>query len=135
MPESALRVLVVAGGGALGATARYLLSGYIGRLAGTSYPWGTTSVNLVGALLFGVVWSLYGREPELHGLLKVFLLGGFLGAFTTFSTLAFETAQLLAKARPLAALINLSVQNFVGLALVFAGFAAGDFIVKWVGRL
>ena len=137
MSEAALRILLVAVGGAAGSVCRYLCSGYVARgvatltggglgtgAAALDYPWGTTVVNLVGSLLFGVIWAAFGREGST--LWKVFLLGGFLGAFTTFSTFMFETVHLLDKGRPLAALANLLLQNVAGVILVFIGLALGS---------
>lgn len=87
-------VLVVALGGAVGAVLRYLVGGWVQALAGTFFPWGTLTVNVVGSLALGflVVWlqaALSG--PELRALVTI----GFLGSFTTFSTFSYETFAML----------------------------------------
>lgn len=87
-------LLVVASGGALGAVARYLASGWVQNLAGGFFPWGTFAVNATGSLLLGfaLVW-LQGTvaSPET----RQFITIGFLGGFTTFSTFSFEATAML----------------------------------------
>jgi len=87
-------LLVVASGGALGAVARYLASGWVQDLAGGFFPWGTFAVNAAGSLLLGfsLVW-LQGTmaSPEARQFVSI----GFLGSFTTFSTFSFEAGALL----------------------------------------
>lgn len=87
-------LVAVAGGGALGAVARWLASGWIQEASGGLFPWGTLAVNLTGALLLGfaVVWLQDTvASPEVRELVTV----GFLGSFTTFSTYSWETVTLL----------------------------------------
>lgn len=116
---------LVALGGALGALARFGLAGTVARIAGTRYPWGTTAVNLSGCFLFGLLWAMIEhRLPAPHGA-RMILLTGFLGAYTTFSTFAFENAALLRDGQWGVAVANLAVQNVLGLALVLAGLAMG----------
>jgi CrcB protein len=82
---------LLAVGGVLGTFARAFLSHMITRTYGTWLPWGTITVNVLGCLLFGFAWSLI--EDKLGGSVaaKFFVLTGFMGAFTTFSTYMFET--------------------------------------------
>lgn len=84
------QLLVVAAGGALGATGRFLISGWMTRAVGTDFPWGTLSVNLLGSFLagFAIVW-LEGRGAP--GLLwRAFVMVGVLGGLTTWSALIVE---------------------------------------------
>ncbi len=89
-----MTVLAVAFGGAFGAVARYLASGWIQDASGSFFPWGTMGVNLAGSLLlgFGMVW-LQGTvtSAEVRALVTI----GFLGSFTTFSTFSYETVAML----------------------------------------
>lgn len=82
--------LAVAGGGAVGATARYGVSVLSGRLFGPALPWGTLTVNVLGCFLMGLlVHWLVGREPNPMAL-RAFLAVGVLGGFTTFSAFALD---------------------------------------------
>ena len=89
-----MMILVVAVGGAFGAVARYLASGWVQDLAGGFFPWGTFAVNATGSLLLGftLVWlQATLASPEA----RQFVTIGFLGSFTTFSTFSYETAAML----------------------------------------
>ena len=78
-----------------------------------------------GAWLFGVVWSLAEERMLISGATRSVLLVGFMGAFTTFSTFAFETGQMLDDSQWLTAAANLLAQNVLGVALVLVGMAVG----------
>ncbi len=119
------KLLLIACAGGLGALARYGLSGVVQRAAGSDFPWGTTVVNVTGCLAFGLLWSWMGARLSIGGEVRAIVLVGFMGAFTTFSTFAFETAQLLHGAQWLAAAGNLAIQNVVGIAAMFLGLAIG----------
>jgi CrcB protein len=114
--------------GALGTLARFGLSGLIYRLFGSGFPWGTIVVNVVGCFLFGIVWVLAEDRFLISGQTRLIILTGFMGAFTTFSTFAFETAQQMRDADWLLALANIALQNVVGIVCVFLGFALGRWL-------
>lgn len=121
------QVLFVALGGAVGALARWGV-GYLAKSwFGERLPWGTAIVNVLGALLFGLVFAATEARLVPSPLLRLALLTGFLGAFTTFSTFMFDTAALLNQGRALAALLQLVGQLVVGFAAMLAGL--------WLGRL
>jgi CrcB protein len=122
------KILLIAVAGAMGSLARYGLGSFVQRAAGVGFPWGTTTVNIIGCLLFGLIWSLAEHRLELGGSFRVFALVGFMGAFTTFSTFQFETAQLLRDSQWLMACGNLLLQNSVGLLAVVGGMALGKLI-------
>jgi CrcB protein len=110
--------LLVCVGAAVGAPARYLLDRFVQSRHTAVVPWGTLTVNLSGAFLLG---GLYGGAADADLLL---LLGtGFCGAFTTFSTFAFETVRLVEDRAAGAALGNLAVTLLGGVGAAFAGFA------------
>jgi CrcB protein len=119
--EIARRVLWVALGGALGAVARYGIALWSLRYLGGALPWGTTIANLLGCLLFGVLWVVLGSKSDLHVAWKLVVLTGFLGAFTTFSTFVFESLRLLQADRPWWGIANVVGQNVLGLGCVYAG--------------
>jgi CrcB protein len=99
-----LTALAVAVGGALGAIARYAVDGVVARRQRGLLPQGTLLVNVTGSLLLG---ALVGGDA---GGAAYALLGiGFLGAFTTFSTFAYETVQLLGAGAWRLGLVNIAL--------------------------
>ncbi|MCA8974957.1 MAG: CrcB family protein [Planctomycetes bacterium] len=111
-------VVAVACAGALGAISRFLLSELIRGWCG-AFPLSTLVVNVLGCLLFGLCWAVgHGRWTPL---IQAAVLVGFLGAFTTFSTFAFDCNQLLEQRQWLRLLVNLAAQNVLGLLAVWAG--------------
>jgi len=87
-------VALVAAGGALGAVARWLLSGLLPRAEGR-FPWGTFVVNVTGCLLIGFLLALLDDREPAGRAWRALLVVGFLGAYTTFSTFGWETSDLV----------------------------------------
>lgn len=120
---SAALLALLALAGATGALARYAVyCAFIGGERG-AMPWATIVVNCAGSFLFGVVIVLADEADLLPPRARVVLLAGFLGAFTTFSTFAFENAELLRLGHVGRALANALVQNVGAVLCVFAGHA------------
>lgn len=111
--------------GALGTLARYGLSGLVQRLHESDFPWGTLVVNGLGCFAFGVVWTLAEERLVIGGETRAIILIGFMGAFTTFSTYAFETSAMLRDAEWVLAAANALAQNVLGVAAFFLGVALG----------
>lgn len=109
--------------GGAGALSRYGLAGLVSRFSGGSFPAGTFTVNMAGCLLFGLVWGLLEDRGGVSPQMRVAVLTGFMGAFTTFSTFAFESAALLRSGQWAYALLNIGGQNLLGLALLIGGMA------------
>jgi len=109
--------------GAAGTLCRFGLSGLANAVLGKSFPWGTLVVNASGCLLFGLIAPLIDTRLTLSPQARLVLLTGFLGAFTTFSTFAFETTEYLNEQAWLAAAANLIGQNVLGILCVLAGMA------------
>jgi len=122
------KLLLIGLAGGLGTLARYGLAGLVQRWAGAGFPWGTAAVNTVGCFLFGATWAVVGEHLALSGEARSVILIGFLGAFTTFSTLVGETGQLLADSEWLLAGGNILLQNTLGIAVFFLGLAAGRLV-------
>jgi len=120
-----MKWLAIALGGAAGSAARYAVGGWVQAAGGARFPWGTAAVNLLGCLLIGLLAEWLGERALLPAAWRLPLLVGFLGAFTTFSTFAWENLQLLEGGRPGAALLNLLLQPACGLAGVWLGALAG----------
>jgi len=111
--------------GALGTLARYGLAGFVHRLNGVSFPWGTVTVNILGCFVAGFVWSLLESRWVLPPHLRVAVMVGFFGAFTTFSTFMLETTELVRSSEWLLALGNLVLQNGLGLMAIVVGAFLG----------
>lgn len=119
------KILLLAAGGAAGTIMRYWLGGVVQRLAGGVFPWGTFAVNMTGTFLFGLVWSVAEERLVLSPGMRVLVLTGFMGAFTTFSTFMFETGSLARDSQYIYAAGNLLLQNSVGIVFLFLGLVAG----------
>ena len=114
-------VIAIAVAGALGALARYALEGFVSRRAKGAFPWGTFVVNISGAFALGLVFTLaterWGLAPWLRSAITI----GFLGAYTTFSTLSFETYRLAADRALGLAAANMLGSCAAGLVAVYVG--------------
>lgn len=111
-------LLAVGAGGALGAVLRYLMASQVGRWAGSGFPWGTLAVNLLGALLIGLIVGLAARFIELGEGLRLFLVTGVLGGFTTFSAFSLEVGLMIERQQWMAALAYVAVSVIGCVALV-----------------
>lgn len=119
-----MKWLWLAAFGALGTIARAEISAWVQRAAGAGFPWGTVFVNLFGSFLFGLVWSASEGLANAKDV-RLSVLTGFMGAFTTFSTLMFDVEQLGETSRLTAAAGNLALQNVAGIVCMIAGLAVG----------
>ena len=117
-----MTLLWIAAGGALGSVARYLFSTAILRVTGSLLPIGTFGVNLVGCVLFGAIAGAAEQRVQLAPDLRMFLLVGVLGGFTTFSSFAFESVSLLRDGQFVAAAVNIVGQVLAGLIGLWAGY-------------
>lgn len=111
--------LFLAGG--LGSLLRYGMAGWVQERAGSGFPWGTLGVNALGCLAIGLLATLAEERSAMSPELRMALLVGFLGGFTTFSTFGLETWRLLAGAEVAAAAANVALSVSLGLAAVVAG--------------
>lgn len=124
MNPSLLNLVLVGAGGALGAMARYGVGGLVHRNAAlASFPFGTLAVNLLGCLLIGLGAGLADARQAFSPEARLFLFVGVLGGFTTFSSFGYETMALLRDHEILRAGLNVGVNVFAGLALVWLGYA------------
>jgi fluoride exporter len=118
-------LLLIGAGGFLGAIARYLLDGRITAWTGGSLPWGTFAVNMTGSFVLGVLFALIVERAALPADLRAPLLIGFLGSYTTFSTLALESWRMVEDGAWLYATANLGGSILIGVAAVIAGVSIG----------
>lgn len=87
--------MVVFLGGGIGAAVRYWLQGSIYRFMGTSFPYGTLLVNVLGCFAIGFLMAVFEERFVVQPVLRIFLTIGILGGFTTFSSFSLETINLL----------------------------------------
>jgi CrcB protein len=116
-----LKLICIASGGAIGAIARFSISGCLQNGTPGTFPWGTLCVNTVGSLLIGLFLGLSELVP-VSPTVKLFVAVGFLGAFTTFSTYSVETLNLLRDRQTFLGLMNIGLNNLLALACVFGGY-------------
>jgi fluoride exporter len=119
------RYLLVAVFGALGAVTRYAVDGWVSDAARGQFPWGTLVINVAGSFLLGVVVELTTSRLLPHPNWRVALGIGFLGAFTTFSTFAYETVRLTEDSAYALALLNVAAMTALGLTAAAAGLLLG----------
>tara|TARA_B100000579_G_scaffold417908_1_gene414936 strand:+ start:10574 stop:10954 length:381 start_codon:yes stop_codon:yes gene_type:complete len=119
-----INILLVSLGGALGATLRFTISPQIDKLFNSNFPFGIFVVNIIGCFFIGLLISLFENKLMLSENLKIFLIIGFLGSLTTFSTFALDNFNLLNQRNFYFLFLNLILTNFVGLVMVFLGIRA-----------
>lgn len=113
-------VLLVALGGSIGAVFRYLISIFMIQVFGSSFPFGTLVVNVIGSFFMGVIYAL-GQMSHISPELKALIGVGLLGALTTFSTFSNETLLLLQKGDWLKAILNVVLNLSLCLFMVYLG--------------
>lgn len=112
--------LVFVGGG-LGAVCRYVSTMLIGGLAGTVFPLGTFTVNILGSIIMGFIMTLAIQAAGLSEELRLLLVVGFLGGFTTFSSFSMETLLLLKGGSWFYAALNITANVLIGLLAAALG--------------
>lgn len=112
--------------GAIGAAARYGLDGLISIRTGTGFPWGIFVVNISGAFALGLIYTVMTSRLTVDPAIRIWVTTGFLGAYTTFSTLTLETVQLLQTRSYGLAVLNSAGSLAVGLVAAGAGVALGS---------
>jgi CrcB protein len=122
-----LQYVAIAAGGALGAVLRFALSGMAYNVLGQEFPWGTLAVNLIGCFVIGFLSQLF-ESMTISANMRVLILVGGLGAFTTFSTYALENMNLLRDGQITLALLNIAVSTVVGIFCVFLGVVIAEYL-------
>ena len=118
-------VLLVALGGAIGATARYAMSGYIlHHTIQNKFPYGTFAVNVIGCLFAGLLVGVAEKHHLVSAEARLFLLTGILGGFTTFSAFGVETIYLLRRGDVLVACSYVAFSVACGLAALWLAYSS-----------
>lgn len=118
-------ILLVAIGGATGSVARYLTGLAMTRLLGPAFPWGTITVNIVGSFAIGILTELVARKLAAPMEMRLLLVVGFLGGFTTFSSFSLDTLALVERGAGLTAFGYVAASVILSLAAAFGGLALG----------
>ncbi|MGC3967421.1 MAG: fluoride efflux transporter CrcB [Pirellulales bacterium] len=120
-----LQIAIVAGAGAVGAVARWGTSTLVQSWLGRGWPYGTLVVNVVGCFIFGAAFEATRHTAADHPETRLLWLTGFCGAFTTFSTFAFDTVELHATNGLAHVALNVALHLVLGVAALLAGAALG----------
>ena len=120
-----MHIIFIGLGGFAGSVARYAVDGWVSTALRGGFPWGTLAVNASGSLLIGLLFALVTERAALPAELRGPLMIGFVGAYTTFSTLALESWRLFEDGSWLLGIANLGGSVLLGLAAVIAGIAIG----------
>ncbi|MDM7916854.1 MAG: fluoride efflux transporter CrcB [Candidatus Eisenbacteria bacterium] len=113
--------LLVSVAGAAGTLLRWVLGGLLARSTSGTFPWETFLINALGCLAIGIVAGMLDRGALLSPALRMALMVGFLGGFTTFSTFALEAFRLASGAEWIAASAYVVLTNGAGLLAVWLG--------------
>ncbi len=127
--EKMIKLFCLAAGGTVGTLSRYFFSNAMHHFFGNQFPYGTLSVNLAGCFLIGIFVSMSERfiwDPNL----KLLLMAGFCGAFTTFSTFILENVDLLQRGQLVSFAAYIVSSLSIGLVLFYAGFLLPSVLIK-----
>lgn len=115
-------------GGGIGSGLRYLVSQWLVRA--DSFPMGTLTVNLIGCFLMGIAATLFSHLADVSPTLRLAMVIGFLGGFTTFSSFGLDTIKLLDDGRFLLAVTYVLASNLMGILAVWVGMKSVRFMVN-----
>jgi CrcB protein len=126
-------MLLVMLGGALGTGARYAISGLVAGAIGETFPWGTMVINITGSFIIGFVFTLTAPDGRLFVSTgtRQFIMTGFCGGYTTFSSFSLQTLNLLRNGEWGAAGGNI----FGSVALCMAGVWLGSITASMINQL
>jgi CrcB protein len=114
-------IISIAAGGALGALMRHAVNTGMAHWLGMNFPWGTLVVNVLGSFAMGILISVFAHFWQPPQEIKLLLITGFLGAFTTFSTFSLDFSVLYEGGRLEDAFIYMAASVIVSIAALFFG--------------
>ena len=115
-------LLIVGTGSFIGGAMRYLLSTYIKNMYGQTFPWGTLVVNLLGCFVFGIIFALFSKHNSADNTFCLLLTTGICGGFTTFSTFANESVQMIQNGNIGEFIGYMATSVIIGIALIALGY-------------
>ncbi len=116
-----MRLLLVLAGGALGSGARYVVAAWLLERYGPGFPWGTLAVNVSGSLVIGMVAGLADEGGRINPDVRLLLITGVLGGYTTFSAFSLEAVRLAERDALPRALLYVSLSVTLSLAAAALG--------------
>lgn len=116
-------------GGAVGAIGRHVIGREITERVDSVFPYGTFTINILGALLIGTLFAVLTEQSIGPDHLRLLLMVGVLGGFTTFSSLTLEAVNLIESGQWAIALVYLIGSNVLGVLACFAGIGAARWMV------
>ncbi|NVD41093.1 fluoride efflux transporter CrcB [Ensifer sp. HO-A22] len=116
-------LLLVGAGGAIGSMARYLVGLWTLHRWGSGFPWGTLGVNITGSFLIGFLAELIMRKFGASAEMRLFLITGVLGGYTTFSAFSLDTITLFERGDAALAITYIAASVVLSIVAVFAGLA------------
>lgn len=120
-----MAIVLIALGGAAGAATRYVVDGAISQWLGSAFPWGTFAINVSGSFLLGLLFALATERGVLPAEIRGPVMIGFVGAYTTFSTLMLESWRLVEDGSPALAAVNLGGSLLLGIVAMVIGLSLG----------
>jgi crcB protein len=120
--------LIVAFGASIGGAARYWLSNFVYKFLPAFFPFGTLAVNVVGSFIIGFIIFYLDAKEMISPAVKLFLTVGFCGGFTTFSTFALETLNLMRNSEYTLAFFNAFANLVFSMAGVFLALVAAKYL-------
>jgi CrcB protein len=121
-------ILAIALGGALGSVLRYGTYLGAGKMLGMNFPWGTLIVNIAGSFLIGALTGMFASVWQPSEEMKLFLITGFLGGFTTFSAFSLDFATMWNSGATTMAVLYVVVSVTISIVALFGGLLAVRFI-------
>ncbi|WP_274629607.1 fluoride efflux transporter CrcB [Arvimicrobium flavum] len=121
-----LNILIVATGGAVGASLRHLSNGLALRILGPNFPWGTLAINIAGSFLMGLFVGWLSQRFHASHEIRLFVATGILGGFTTFSAFSLDFAVLWERGA-MGSAVGYAVASVVGAILAL-------FLGLWLAR-
>ena len=124
------RILLIGFAGLAGTLGRYFMSGLVARRFGETFPVGTIIINVIGCFLAGLLFYVLQERSLVSETVRLAIMVGFLGGFTTFSAYGLQTFTLFRDGEVLLAFLNLAISNVLGLFMVWLGFVAARAVMS-----
>lgn len=121
-----LKWVLIASGGAVGSMLRYAVHGWVQRLTGSTFPFGTLAVNMTACFAIGLVGGFFAGPQLAREEYRLGLTVGVLGGYSTFSTFGMETFNLASNHEFGLAALNMGLSCGVGFAAVWAGYRIAE---------